>query len=150
MSKPTIEVVCGIIVRHDGDILIGQRPIGKHLAGQWEFPGGKIEKNENAETAIRRELLEELDCEVNLVYEFESFYHCYEEDIAISMISFVCELVNRHRNPKALQHTSLKWVPVEEITKYELVAADVMVLELFRKWKKKSKEDNCLHCNIFC
>jgi 8-oxo-dGTP diphosphatase len=132
-----IEVVCGIIVRHDGDILIGQRPIGKHLAGQWEFPGGKIENNEKAENAIRRELLEELGCAVNLVYEFESLRHCYEEDISISMISFVCELVNQHDNPKALQHSNLKWVPIEELARYELVAADVTVLELFRKWKTK-------------
>ena len=141
MSNSMIDVVCGIIRRQDGNILIGQRPIGKHLAGQWEFPGGKVENNENAEIAIRRELLEELECAVNIVFEFKSVYHCYDGDITICMIPFVCELVNLHDKPKAVQHTNIKWVSLGEISEYELVAADEMVLVAYQKWKSQSIGD---------
>lgn len=65
-------------------------------------------------------------------------YLCYDGDITISMIPLVCELVNLHDNPKALQHTNIKWVSLGEITEYASVAVDVMVLVAYLKWKSQS------------
>ena len=53
-------VVCVALIDEDGRVLIAQRPEGKSLAGFWEFPGGKVEMNESPETALIRELHEEL------------------------------------------------------------------------------------------
>ncbi len=130
-----VKVVCGIIVRNDGYVLIGQRPVGKHLAGQWEFPGGKIELNESAEDALHREIREELGIGINIVYEFQCLHHTYDDGIPITMIPFVCELINGQEKPKPLEHISLEWVPEEEITNKQLVAADMEILALYRTWK---------------
>ena len=58
-AKP-VDVAVGILMRPNGDVLLGQRPDGKPYAGYWEFPGGKIEAGETVEEALRRELEEEL------------------------------------------------------------------------------------------
>jgi 8-oxo-dGTP diphosphatase len=59
-----IEVVVGVLTDRHGRILINQRPEGRHMAGAWEFPGGKLEPNEPARNGLARELREELGIEV--------------------------------------------------------------------------------------
>ena len=135
-----VKVVCGIIVRDDGYVLIGQRPVGKHLVGQWEFPGGKIELNESAEEALHREIREELGIRINIVYEFQCLHHTYDDGISITMIPFVCELINGQEKPKSLEHTTIEWVSEEQIIENKLVAADVVILALYRTWKLNLKQ----------
>jgi 8-oxo-dGTP diphosphatase len=62
-----LHVVAGILSDGEGRVLIAQRPVGTHLAGAWEFPGGKIEAGESAQAALRRELHEELGIEIGAV-----------------------------------------------------------------------------------
>ena len=64
MSKPFIDVAVGIILRPDGQILLGQRPADKPWPGWWELPGGKIEAGETVLQALARELEEELGIQV--------------------------------------------------------------------------------------
>ena len=59
-GRPILTVVAAALIDADGRVLVAQRPVGKHLAGQWEFPGGKIEPGETPEIALVRELAEEL------------------------------------------------------------------------------------------
>ncbi|MGI4812863.1 MAG: NUDIX domain-containing protein [Janthinobacterium lividum] len=59
-TRPVTEVAVGILLRADGRFLLGCRPAGKPYAGYWEFPGGKLERGEDAATALARELHEEL------------------------------------------------------------------------------------------
>ena len=59
-GKPAIHVVAAVLFDRRGRILIAQRPAGKHLAGSWEFPGGKVEPGETRTDALARELREEL------------------------------------------------------------------------------------------
>src|SRR4029079_5650095 len=63
-----IEVVAAVILNDRGEFLLAQRPAGKVYAGYWEFPGGKIEPGEAAESALARELHEELDIDVQRAY----------------------------------------------------------------------------------
>jgi 8-oxo-dGTP diphosphatase len=60
------EVAVGVLIREDGAALFGQRPADKPYGGWWEFPGGKLEVGETVEQALKRELFEELDIEVQL------------------------------------------------------------------------------------
>lgn len=60
-----MHVVAGVLVDPAGRVLLAQRPPGKHLAGMWEFPGGKLEPGESPMAGLVRELLEELDVEVD-------------------------------------------------------------------------------------
>jgi 8-oxo-dGTP diphosphatase len=59
-----IDVVVGILMKPNGDVLLGQRPPGKPYAGYWEFPGGKVEPGEAIEAALKREFVEELGVEI--------------------------------------------------------------------------------------
>ncbi|MDF3036755.1 MAG: mutT [Paucimonas sp.] len=58
-TKP-IDVAVGILMRRNGDVLLGQRPAGKPYEGYWEFPGGKVESGEEIVDALKREFIEEL------------------------------------------------------------------------------------------
>ena len=59
-----IDVAVGILMRPNGDVLLGQRPAGKPYAGYWEFPGGKVEPGEDIFAALQREFVEELGVEI--------------------------------------------------------------------------------------
>lgn len=56
-----IDVAVGILMRENGEVLLGRRPKGKPYPGYWEFPGGKVEPGESIESALKREFIEELD-----------------------------------------------------------------------------------------
>jgi ADP-ribose pyrophosphatase YjhB (NUDIX family) len=72
-----MRVVCGIIQDEKGRLLIARRPEGKALAGYWEFPGGKIEQGETPESALRRELREELLIETEILQTLPPVEHHY-------------------------------------------------------------------------
>lgn len=63
-TLPVIHVVAGALLDRQGQVLIAQRPTGKHMAGGWEFPGGKLLANELPLDGLKRELFEELGVEV--------------------------------------------------------------------------------------
>lgn len=64
-AKPKpIDVAVGILMKSNGDVLLGQRPAGKPFPGYWEFPGGKVEPDESVFDALKREFVEELDIEI--------------------------------------------------------------------------------------
>lgn len=64
-AKPKpIDVAVGILMKSNGDVLLGQRPAGKPFPGYWEFPGGKVEPDESVFDALKREFVEELGIEI--------------------------------------------------------------------------------------
>src|SRR5258706_15931809 len=67
-ARARIEVVAAVIFNERGEFLLAQRPPGKVYAGYWEFPGGKVEPGEDAITALKRELHEELGIDVTVAY----------------------------------------------------------------------------------
>ena len=67
-SAPRVEVAAAVITRPDGSFLLGERPAGKIYAGYWEFPGGKVEREEQALAALQRELHEELGIVIERAY----------------------------------------------------------------------------------
>ena len=73
-----IFVVAGILIDQDKSILLAQRSAEKSFPLQWEFPGGKIEEGENSESALKRELFEELNIEAGKMKLFDSVVHEYE------------------------------------------------------------------------
>jgi 8-oxo-dGTP diphosphatase len=78
-SERPIEVVVGILTDDHGRVLINQRPEGRHLAGAWEFPGGKLETGESAVSALSRELREELGIEVQHAEALLNLSHRYPD-----------------------------------------------------------------------
>ncbi|MBL9117295.1 MAG: (deoxy)nucleoside triphosphate pyrophosphohydrolase [Verrucomicrobiaceae bacterium] len=123
-----IRVVCAIVQREDGKVLLAQRPAGKHLALKWEFPGGKVEPGEVADVALIREIDEELGCTVEIQASLPSCVHDYEKS-KIELIPFICRVVVGE--PRAIEHAAIAWVAPDALADYDLAPADVPALGYF-------------------
>lgn len=119
----TILVVAAALVDSDGRVLIAQRPEGKQLAGLWEFPGGKVEPGETPETALIRELEEELGITVKqaCLAPFVFASHTYETFHLLMPLY----LIRRwDGEPEAREHAALKWVRPNDMGQYPMPPAD--------------------------
>ena len=119
----TILVVAAALVDSDGRVLIAQRPEGKQLAGLWEFPGGKVEPGETPETALIRELEEELGIIVKQasLAPFVFASHTYETFHLLMPLY----LIRRWEGePEAREHAALKWVRPNDMGQYPMPPAD--------------------------
>lgn len=121
-------VVCAII-RKEGRILLARRPPNKTLGGLWEFPGGKVEAGEPADTALHRELQEEMGCRVVITQVLAPFVWAYPWG-SIELMPFLCELASDSAPPQTHEHTELVWVLPEQLKNYDLAPADVPLLAL--------------------
>jgi 8-oxo-dGTP diphosphatase len=126
LKRPTwIPVVTGLI-RKGGKVLVGQRPAGHSLAGQWEFPGGKIERNESPEQALARELNEELAIEADIGELKYASSHSYG-DTGILIIFY--EVLFWKGEPKAVHHMELKWIEPNELKTLKIPEANKKILD---------------------
>jgi len=121
--RPTVVVVACVLLGPDGSILLARRPVGRELAGLWEFPGGKIEPGEQPEEALVRELEEELGVRAkreNLVpLTFVS--HSYRE-FHLLMPLYLCE--TWQGDVAAEEGQQLAWVRPNELDRYDMPPAD--------------------------
>ena len=118
-------VVAGLIIRN-GRLLIAQRPVGKHMAGKWEFPGGKIERGETPEQAIERELREELGITVRAGREYDAVHHCYPEK-EILLLFYRCRLISGE--PAAIEEADVRWIAEDELRAFDWAEADRPVID---------------------
>jgi mutator protein MutT len=133
---PPVEVAAGLIFR-DGKLLIAQRPVGAHLGGLWEFPGGKREPGETFEACLRRELREELDTEVEVGPLLEELIHHYQ-DRPVHLRFYRCRWLCDE--PRPIHCQALAWITAPEINQYEFPAADSHLLARLRsEWSQLSK-----------
>ena len=117
----TIEVVAAIIIK-DGQVFATQRGYGE-FQGWWEFPGGKMEAGESPQMALKREIREELDAEIEVKELLETVEWDYS-NFHLTMHCFICSLLseslhlNEHEAATWLTHETLrsvKWLPADEI-----------------------------------
>jgi len=118
--------VTAAIIRKDGRILITRRPTGSHLAGYWEFPGGKQEPGENLEQCLARELTEEIGIKVRVDEMFLEVEHAYP-DKRISLHVFECTPLSGTLD--TLQCSELKWVPPTDLAGFTFPPPDLKVIE---------------------
>jgi len=119
-----IDVVAAII-RDDGKILITQRLDNVHLAGLWEFPGGKVEHGESLQSALQREIREELGIEISVHDVFFTADHDYGVKY-VRLHFFNCTAVTG--NPRPLAVADLRWVRPDELGKYSFPPADTALI----------------------
>ena len=117
-----IEVVAGII-EHKNKVLCMQRDMGKYeyVSLKWEFPGGKIEAGETKEAALKRELQEEMDLEVDIVEHFCDIRHVYP-DFILNMYCYKC--TTDDLDFKLNVHKDFKWLQKEELESLDWAPAD--------------------------
>ena len=123
-----IDVVAAVI-RMEGTILITQRLDHVHLAGSWEFPGGKVEAGESFECALVREIREELGIEIRVNDEFFTVEHEYP-DKSVRLHFFNCTLLSG--KPAALGVADLRWVAAGDLSQFEFPPADSALIAKLR------------------
>ena len=128
-AQPPVEVAAGLVFR-DGRLLITRRSAGAHLAGLWEFPGGKREPGETFQQCLRRELREELGIQVRVLSLFEDLVHHYPER-SVRLKFFRCRWL-RHE-PAPILCESLAWITRDQLSQYPFPAADARLLDKLRQ-----------------
>ena len=123
-SKPRIEVGAAIIFHH-GNVLISQRDDDSHLSRCWEFPGGKRESNESFEACVRREILEELNVEIEVQNLFDTVEHEYDEKIVLLKF-FSCHYLRGEA--KALGCRQFQWVSLSQLPSFNFPAANEPII----------------------
>jgi len=124
-SKPHFHVTAGLLWQN-GMVLIAKRREGSHLAGYWEFPGGKQEEGETLEECLEREIREELGADVRAGKRLLTVEHEYEDRI-ISLYLFQCTHLNGDLKPLACEE--MKWVYPEDMTQYRFPPPDEKIIE---------------------
>lgn len=126
---PVIQVAAGCLINAAGEVLIAQRPTGKIAAGQWEFPGGKIEAGESAHDALVRELHEELGVEVRTARPLIRITHDYSDRTVVLDTWRVSAFDHQ---PHGRENQAIAWVHPERLHEYPLLAADEPIVTALR------------------
>lgn len=119
-------LVAAAVVRHEGRILLTKRPAGTHLEGFWEFPGGKVEADEDPRDAVARECLEECAIELEVGEIIDVIFHQFETK-SVLLLFYACTLIRGE-----VQHLGVSdhvWAVPEELHKYPLPPADAPLLK---------------------
>jgi 8-oxo-dGTP diphosphatase len=122
VSKPVVLVVAGALFDREGRVLIAERPAGKHMAGRWEFPGGKVAAGESEEAALVRELREELGVVVGAARPLMRLLHEYEDRVVELSLWVVEEFSGEARG---LDGQGLKWVRPAGLLDEDILEADL-------------------------
>ena len=113
-------VVTAAVIERDGAFLLTRRLDGTHLAGHWEFPGGKLHAGETLEACLAREIREELDAGVDVGPEILATVHDYPGR-SIELRFFRCTLTSE---PRPTMGQEMRWVPLADLPAVQLPPAD--------------------------
>ena len=119
-----IDVTAAIICR-DEQVLIAKRKEG-HLAGRWEFPGGKQEPSESLEQCLVREIQEELALQINVLGHFHSCEHAYDSKV-IRLHGFMADMIGGE--VELHSHDEVAWVKVSALLSYDFAPADIPIVQ---------------------
>ncbi|MEX2629841.1 MAG: (deoxy)nucleoside triphosphate pyrophosphohydrolase [Tistlia sp.] len=130
-AKPVVLVAAVALIDADGRVLLAQRPLGKAMAGLWEFPGGKVQAGETPEAALVRELAEELglDTRSSCLAPIGFASHGYE-DFHLLMPLFACRVWQG--DPQPLEGQRLAWVRPARLADYPMPPADLPLVAQLR------------------
>ena len=113
--------VVAAIIKKDDCYLLAKRNKEKYMGLKWEFPGGKVEKDESFEEALSREILEELN--VNIEIHNKVAEERYQDDeINIVLHYYICSLIDT--DIVLSEHEAIEWVKKQDFLKYEFVPGD--------------------------
>ena len=119
-------IVSAAVIERDEAFLLTRRPEDSHLGGLWEFPGGKIERDESAEVALVREIREELGCGAEVGTHLLTTRHAYD-DVHVELHFFE---VNLDGDPAPQLGQEMRWVPRRELVSLPLPEADADLVAL--------------------
>jgi 8-oxo-dGTP diphosphatase len=131
--KKIVKVVGAIIENQHNEILCALRSPEMSMPNMWEFPGGKVEENEDIFSALEREIDEELGCKIktskeifnNTIHEYDTFF--------INLITIKCKVISG--NPTPSEHSKLIWLKRENLESLKWAPADIPVVNQLIKEK---------------
>jgi 8-oxo-dGTP diphosphatase len=126
-----ILVSAGLIFKNNS-LLITQRPAGKHGAFKWEFPGGKVEDDEDPRKCLEREIQEELGIKVKAENVIETIHHRYP-DRSVLLLFYRCQWISGE--PQPIECNAIAWSDPAHLAEYDFLEAD---LDFIRRLAQKS------------
>ncbi len=139
----TVIVAAGVLIEHTPlgtagtqglRVLLTQRKAGGHLAGAWEFPGGKVEPGEDPKRALARELEEEVGILVEVGEVLDVTFHRYDDaGKAVLLLFYEVARTAESPEPQVIDVAALKWAAREELHDGDFPPADVAILSKVRK-----------------
>lgn len=135
----SIEVVCAVILNEKKQMLIGKRR-SKNLAGYWEFPGGKVEKNEEVKQALKRELTEEIGAETAIGPMVVPAYTYQYEFGNVRLYFYFAQLKDEMISPKIYEEYA--WLSVSQLASKKWLPANQKVLDGLSQWDLNKVEFN--------
>jgi 8-oxo-dGTP diphosphatase len=125
--KKTVKVVAAIIENDHQEILCALRSPKMSIPNMWEFPGGKVEADEDIYSALKREIEEELHCQIETKDLHNDIVHEYETFI-INLIAIKCKIIRG--TPTPTEHSKLIWLKRENLASLVWAPADIPAVEL--------------------
>jgi 8-oxo-dGTP diphosphatase len=125
-TMPKYIEVTAAIMEKKGKILIAKRKVGSHLAGKWEFPGGKVEPGESPQECLQRELQEELAIHVQVEKFIGVNIHHYSH---LSIMLLAYHVLWKAGDFRVKAHDCIKWVSIARLDEYDFAPADVPFVE---------------------
>lgn len=129
-GPPSLLVAAAVIIEQSR-VLVTQRKPGKHLAGFWEFPGGKVEPGEDPRDALHRELREEVGVDVAVGAIFEVTFHRYGAT-SVLLLFYEATRSAGSPEPRALDVADVRWAALDELREEAFPPADLAVLTRVR------------------
>jgi 8-oxo-dGTP diphosphatase len=130
--KRTVKVVAAIIENENSEILCALRSPQMSMPNMWEFPGGKVEANEDIFSALEREIEEELGCKIEAFEIHNNITHDYETFI-INLIAIKSVITSGTPMPK--EHSKLIWLKRENLVSLVWAPADIPAVKLLLNQK---------------
>lgn len=134
-TVPNIVRVAVGVVHHEGKILLAQRPEGKDFAGFWEFPGGKIEANEQVADALVRELAEEVNLQLG-AHQFSPLlqvtFNYPHKTVSLETLWVEASAAQVQR-AQGLEGQAIRWVALADLNDYRLPEANLAILTKIRE-----------------
>lgn len=125
-------VAAGIVIEH-GKVLLSRRKKGTHLAGRWEFPGGKVEPGEDPRAGLMRELEEELGIQTEVGEIVDVTFHRYDDaDKAVLLLFFQAAREAGSPEPQPIDVAEVKWADASALDPAQFPPADVAILAKVR------------------
>lgn len=129
MSTDYKVIICAAIQNSMGQILLTRRKPELKLGGMWEFPGGKLEHGEELETALKREIREELSIEIDDIELLHLQPHVYTH-AAVLILFYLAKAVSEEI--QLVDHDKMEWVSPQNLGQYDLLPANQKVIEILK------------------
>ncbi len=120
-----LTVVAAVIRDADDKVLLTRRPHGRHMAGLWEFPGGKVRGGEAPARALARELVEELGVSIEVDSPITFAVH-EEPGVRILLLFYAARIVGG--DPQSREGQAIEWVPRTDLDRYPMPPADAALI----------------------